>query len=581
MPETSADPADGSGELSPRQREILSLLTAGKANKEIASQLGIGVGTVKQHVVALFRKLNVTNRAMAVSRGIELSGARPSASGLADAAAGVELRPCCVLSLACAGGGAVWQRLQDAAMAVLHTVDAVLVGRPGVGMEIIFGLHCVHEQDAVRALATVRDIHRRMARALAPEPPRVQAALVAGYLLASIDRCGGWTGESVAGRLIAHARSLRASAAPDCVAIDGPAQNLLLFARRAELPRVGRGVEARAPLMLKLASGAEPGHGRAPAVWPLVGRQAERTRLRERLAALASGRGGLVWLEGETGMGKTSLVRAVAAEPAAADLLWLECRCGAAGREPLTVLAGLAATPAEAAGLEAATAALRARLRRQPVVLVVDDVHEAGEEDNALLLHLAGLVAEAPLLLLGLGRRVWSPALRALPAERLRLGRMSEAEIKALIRAVPGAKVSLPVLAGIMALAGGVPLFAVELTGEARRIHREGGGEALTPPLTLSTVVLSRLDGLSLDRPLLKAVAWQGPLPAARLAGLLGRPAEVLEPEIGRAVEAGVVVREPAGAGAGDVVRISHSLVQAVLRHLMPDSHLPSWHAEE
>lgn len=55
--------------LSERQNEILRLIAQGKSNKEIAHQLGLTTGTVKQHVYALFRKLGVRNRTMAVVRG--------------------------------------------------------------------------------------------------------------------------------------------------------------------------------------------------------------------------------------------------------------------------------------------------------------------------------------------------------------------------------------------------------------------------------------------------------------------------------------------------------------------------------
>ena len=51
--------------LSVRQQQILELLAQGKSNKEIASELRIEYGTVKQHLFVLFRKLNVTSRAKA------------------------------------------------------------------------------------------------------------------------------------------------------------------------------------------------------------------------------------------------------------------------------------------------------------------------------------------------------------------------------------------------------------------------------------------------------------------------------------------------------------------------------------
>lgn len=52
--------------LTPRQEQILGLLSEGMSNQEIADELQIQHGTVKQHLFVLFRKLRVTNRAKAV-----------------------------------------------------------------------------------------------------------------------------------------------------------------------------------------------------------------------------------------------------------------------------------------------------------------------------------------------------------------------------------------------------------------------------------------------------------------------------------------------------------------------------------
>ena len=48
--------------LTARQREVLSLLTCGKSNKEIARALGIAEATTKIHLAALLRALGVRNR---------------------------------------------------------------------------------------------------------------------------------------------------------------------------------------------------------------------------------------------------------------------------------------------------------------------------------------------------------------------------------------------------------------------------------------------------------------------------------------------------------------------------------------
>lgn len=57
-------------EITPREREILTLVTQGNANKEIAATLGIGEDTVKQHVSRILMKLKVNDRAQATAEAI-------------------------------------------------------------------------------------------------------------------------------------------------------------------------------------------------------------------------------------------------------------------------------------------------------------------------------------------------------------------------------------------------------------------------------------------------------------------------------------------------------------------------------
>jgi DNA-binding NarL/FixJ family response regulator len=48
--------------LSFRERQIIELIQQAKSNKEIAYELCLTVGTVKEYVYHIFRKLGVTNR---------------------------------------------------------------------------------------------------------------------------------------------------------------------------------------------------------------------------------------------------------------------------------------------------------------------------------------------------------------------------------------------------------------------------------------------------------------------------------------------------------------------------------------
>ena len=58
-------------QLSPREKEILNHVAQGHTNNEIANLCFISAATVKAHIRRIFEKLDVKNRAEAVSIGIE------------------------------------------------------------------------------------------------------------------------------------------------------------------------------------------------------------------------------------------------------------------------------------------------------------------------------------------------------------------------------------------------------------------------------------------------------------------------------------------------------------------------------
>jgi len=58
--------------LTDRQIEVLRLLTAGRTNLNIAAELGLSEKTVKAHVTAIFKAMNVFNRTQAATRAREM-----------------------------------------------------------------------------------------------------------------------------------------------------------------------------------------------------------------------------------------------------------------------------------------------------------------------------------------------------------------------------------------------------------------------------------------------------------------------------------------------------------------------------
>jgi two-component system nitrate/nitrite response regulator NarP len=66
--------ADPFGTLTARERELLSALSDGQTNAQIAGQLEISVNTVKFHLKNLYEKLDVSSRSQAISLYLKGTG---------------------------------------------------------------------------------------------------------------------------------------------------------------------------------------------------------------------------------------------------------------------------------------------------------------------------------------------------------------------------------------------------------------------------------------------------------------------------------------------------------------------------
>ena len=160
----------------------------------------------------------------------------------------------------------------------------------------------------------------------------------------------------------------------------------------------------------------------------LVGRDAELSLLDRRVTEAADGRGGMVLLAGEPGIGKSCLADEAArlARNRGFRVVWGRCREteGAPPFWPWTqilrgVLAGSGITaPADLQPLldsrpqagrdadrfqlfDAVTTLLLDRAHHQPLLVVLDDLHRADHSSLLLLEFLTPAVGDAPLLLIG------------------------------------------------------------------------------------------------------------------------------------------------------------------------------------
>jgi len=433
--------------------------------------------------------------------------------------------------------------------------------------------------------------------------------VVSGYVLASMARGGGWTGETVAGRLIGHARGLRERIPDNTLIVDVSAQRMRAFEARADHSPYGQRPVVRPQLFAfageEASARAEP-LARAPA---LVGRVAERAGLNDLVAGLERGEGAWVWVEGEAGMGKTSLARAVGADAARHGVTFLEVRCGSQTHPPAEALERLlgstreASRPAAAADLRDGTPPIPSspptlppilppppppplssaaagggtrRAKHQTGVLVlvlVDDCHDASPADIPILEVLAEATRHRPVAVIAAGRSARPAPLRAIEGPTIRLGRMEDGDIRTLARTVSGNRLTARDLDRVVETAAGVPLFSAELAWEfchGAAFGQEASGSRMPLSLALVSLVVSRIDALHLDRLLLKSVAWHGPMSASGLADLLPPGRTGIEYELDRGVAAGVLER--IGVTGTEQICVRHPLVRAVLRLVMPET---------
>jgi ATP/maltotriose-dependent transcriptional regulator MalT len=277
----------------------------------------------------------------------------------------------------------------------------------------------------------------------------------------------------------------------------------------------------------------------------LIGRQRERAELDQALAAASQGKGGILLLAGEAGVGKTRLVdeclarsnllslkggaNELASPPygpiVAALRSYLRQRPGGlASCGPLThYLAALLPELGSPAGevdratlVEAIGCAFTAVARDEPAVLFLDDLQWADNATLELLPALAATLASQPLLIVGVYRgdeiprahpvrRLRSDLRRARQLQELAIAPLDPEATAALAARILGANPTPALAAALYERTEGLPLFLEELAGAlaaSGRLRPGSDGLELLPgadmpiPDTLRDTMLLRLDGL-------------------------------------------------------------------------------------
>ncbi|MFI9612347.1 AAA family ATPase [Streptomyces sp. NPDC052023] len=308
------------------------------------------------------------------------------------------------------------------------------------------------------------------------------------------------------------------------------------------------------------------------------------------------GRGGSVLLHGPAGIGKSTVLRALAATNAEAARTVLRCsateseshlpflaladllglvldevsgKLPAAQRTALeSALTGRGESTLQRDGLAlrlAVLSALRALAAEGPVLVVADDVQWLDPASSELLGFAARRLGDTPVTMLCAVRtegQEYDRHLRTSPPDTLavRLGPLSRAQVAALLDHRGYSGLPRSTVRDIHRTSGGNPLFALELgRALAENPTPPRPGEPLPVPTSLRALVLSRLEMLSADARHTLLVASAGARPTLSLLHAAGR--ENAEAETARAAELGLLATEP----EGPAVRFAHPLVSAAL----------------
>jgi class 3 adenylate cyclase/predicted ATPase len=416
---------------------------------------------------------------------------------------------------------------------VIERFDGHIAQYLGDGLLVYFGYPWAHEDDAQRAVRTGLGI----VEALRPLQRRLQQEQGVGLAV----RIGIHTGLVVVGDMGEGARHerlalgeapnlaarLQGLAPPDTVLISASTARLVQgwFVCEALGNQTLKGFSAPMPVYRVLAeSGVQSRLDTVSAsgLTPLVGREREVKLLLERWEQAKRGQGQVVVLNGEAGIGKSRLVRAVQDRLAGEPYTRLECRCSPyaqqsalypvidRGRrllqwqrdeppdvtldkleaalapydmsllEVVPLLAALLSLPfsnrypplqlrpqrQKQKTLEAILALLVAHAAQQPVLFIVEDLHWIDPSTLELLTLFVDQAPKARILTVLTARPEFHPPWGSRAhMTSLTLGRLPPTQVEQMIAGVTGGK-HLPaeVRQQVVAKTDGVPLFVEELT---------------------------------------------------------------------------------------------------------------------
>jgi adenylate cyclase len=395
----------------------------------------------------------------------------------------------------------------------------------GDALLALFGAPVTHEDDAARALLVALEMHAELERLCHELPHEAELTLHvgvnSGHGIARILGSEARMDYAVLGDSVILAQRLESAAPAGETYVSELTKKLtestFEFEPVGDLTLKGKAEPVPAWRLVgrRTAPRRRDGHRGAS----LVGRDRELAAIGDLLDALADGRGGIVTLTGEPGVGKSRLSEAVEARAQDLGLRWLQTRCLSYGAslaywpyadlvrslagirgedEPehsrrrlaetlqhadavtaLPFFARLLGLPVSehVAGLEpeafrrglhaAFATTLVALAKERPLVLALEDVHWLDGSSAELTRELARLCDREPLVLYLIARPEAGPALADLagdfPRQAIALEPLDEEGVGSLVRGLLAADVQEGFPALVRERTAGNPLFIEEL----------------------------------------------------------------------------------------------------------------------
>lgn len=317
----------------------------------------------------------------------------------------------------------------------------------------------------------------------------------------------------------------------------------------------------------------------------LVGYARERAALPAEAAhALADRRARVVWIEGEAGAGKTTLADSAVAELAAEGWTVARAACPEVEGAPaawawVEVAEALAADPAEfeqAGGGLAGPFTIAQAVRRGcesrggPVVLVLEDVHRADSATLQILRQVVAWLAERSVLIVVTLRgseadeqvRATAAALTSVTGQRIELGGLDVAAVRAVAAAVGLAEIDEAAAEQLRVRTGGNPLFVREVAKLAAAI-----GDMHAVPDSVRDVLSRRVARLpaGASRALRLAAVWGEDIDFDALLELTGETEDALVDLIDTVAVAGLVRVDGSGR-----IGFTHALIRDAVYGAIP-----------